>query len=122
MIVSGYFLIDTGATYSTVDAGTFGLAPGSKATLAGSSFPTITGGVFEAVDLSHFEAPGGREAGVIGTDFLSLRTLEFRYDAARPYAMVSTTPCPRRALEQAGFVAVPQHGHYAADLNRLRPT
>src|SRR5438128_2697544 len=74
----GYFLVDTGATYSTVDAGTFGLERGAKATLEGSSFPTITGGVFEAVDLSHFEAPGGREAGVIGTDFLSLRTVEFR--------------------------------------------
>jgi hypothetical protein len=117
----GYFLLDTGATYSTVDAKIFGLEPGSKATIEGSSFPTITGGMFAAVDLSHFDAPGGREAGVIGTDFLSLRTIEFRYDTVRPYAVVSTAPCPARSLEDAGFVAIPQHGHYAADLNRLQP-
>ena len=119
----GYFLLDTGATYSTVDAKIFGREPGSKVTLEGSSFPTITGGTFAAVDLSHFDAPGGRgrEAGVIGTDFLSLRTMEFRYDTARPYAVVSTAPCPARSLEDAGFVAIPQHGHYAAELNRLQP-
>src|SRR5262249_45212812 len=50
----GYFLLDTGATYSTVDAKIFGITPGTKATLEGSSFPTITGGTFAAGDLSPF--------------------------------------------------------------------
>src|SRR5262245_16453337 len=115
----GHFLLDTGATYSTVDAQLFGLRPGRKATLANSSFPTITGGVFQAVDLRHFVAPGGRQAGVIGTDFLSLRTVEFRYDGARAYAVVSSAACPAASLENAGFAAIPQQGHYSAQLDRL---
>ena len=45
----GNFLIDTGATQSTVDAGLFGVAIGSQVKIVGSSLPTVERGIFTAV-------------------------------------------------------------------------
>jgi hypothetical protein len=66
----GNFLIDTGATYSNVDASLYGVAPGTTITLRGSSLPTLESGSFNAIDLSQetpFAPPGGH-AGTIGTN------------------------------------------------------
>jgi hypothetical protein len=113
----GNFLIDTGATQSNVDAGLFGVAVGSQVKIAGSSLPTLEGGVFTAVDLAQqqqFAPPGGR-AGSIGTDILGSRTVEFHYEAVQPYLVLSKQRCVPRRFEDAGFVAVLQQGFHAAD-------
>src|SRR5271156_5157988 len=73
----GNFLIDTGASTSSVDARIFGVTVGSSIRIQGSSFPTVSGGDFAVFDWSHAPAPPGGLAGVIGTDFLSLRVAEF---------------------------------------------
>jgi hypothetical protein len=116
----GNFLIDTGATASSVDARTFGLGQGSKIRIEGSSFPTITGGDFAVFDWGHAVAPRGGLAGVIGTDFLSLRVLEFHYDAPQPYLVVSDQHCSARRFEDAGFISISQDGYYTAEPKRLR--
>jgi hypothetical protein len=118
---SGNFLVDTGASASSVDGGTFSLAPGSNAQLDGSTFPTITGGSFAVFDWSSAPAPSGGLAGVIGTDFLSLRIAEFHYGASEPYLGVSERRCPLRQFEEAGFTPISQEGYYSADPTRLRP-
>jgi hypothetical protein len=116
----GNFLIDTGASASSVDARIFGLEPGSKTRIEGSSFPTVAAGDFAVFDWSHASAPPGGLAGVIGTDFLSLRIAEFHYDAPQPYLAVSQQRCPARQFEEAGFTSISQDGYYSADPTRLR--
>jgi hypothetical protein len=115
----GNFLVDTGATASSVDARAFGLAPGSNATIEGSSFPTVTGGTFAVLDWSHVLGPPGGVSGVIGTDFLSLRVVEFHYDVREPFLAVSAAHCAAGHFEAAGFTAVSQEGYYSADPRRL---
>lgn len=106
----GWFLIDTGATYSSVDARTFGFRPGAKVNLSGSSLPTIGGGVFRVADLTHSKAPG-THVGTIGTDFLSRRTVEVHYDTRKPYMVISEQPCSSQQLINAGFIPIGQRGH-----------
>jgi hypothetical protein len=117
----GNFLIDTGASASSVDARIFGLELGSKIRIEGSSFPTIAAGDFAVFDWSHAPAPPGGLAGVIGTDFLSLRIAEFHYDAQQPFLAVSQQRCSARQFEEAGFTAISQEGYYSAHTTRLRP-
>ncbi len=118
---NGNFLVDTGASASSVDGAAFSLTPGSNARLDGSTFPTITGGSFAVFNWSSAPAPPGGLAGVIGTDFLSLRIAEFHYDASAPSLAVSEQRCPPRQFEDAGFTAIAQDGYYSSDLKRLRP-
>jgi hypothetical protein len=113
----GNFLIDTGATQSSVDAGLFGVAVGSQVKIAGSSLPTLEGGIFTAVDLAQqqqFVPPGGH-AGSIGTDILGSRTVEFHYEAAQPYLVLSKQHCTPNQFEKAGFVSIRQQGYHASN-------
>jgi hypothetical protein len=117
----GYFKIDTGATISLIDAETFALAPKAKRRLTGSSLPTIDGGTFLAMDLRGFAAPGGHIAGVIGTDFLSRRIVEFHFDAERPFMILSLRPCSEQSLRDGGFIAIDQKGYFTSDpLRQIR--
>jgi hypothetical protein len=118
---NGNFLIDTGASTSSVDARIFGVTVGSSIRIEGPTFPTVSGGNFAVFDWSHAPAPPGGLAGVIGTDFLSLRIAEFHYDARQPYLAVSQQRCSARQFEDGGFTAIPQEGYYSADTTRLRP-
>jgi hypothetical protein len=118
---NGNFLVDTGASTSSIDGVTFSLAPGSNARLEGSTFPTMAGGSFAVFDWSNAPAPAGGLAGVIGTDFLSMRIAEFHYDARQPYLGVSQQRCLPRQFEDAGFTSISQDGYYSVDPTRLRP-
>jgi hypothetical protein len=118
---SGNFLIDTGASASSVDGGAFSLTPGSNARLEGSTFPSMTGANFAVFNWTKAPAPPGGLAGVIGTDFLSLRIAEFHYDAPEPYLGVSQERCLPRQFEDAGFTSISQDGYYSSDPTRLRP-
>jgi hypothetical protein len=118
---NGNFLVDTGASASSVDGMAFSLTPEANARLEGSTFPTVSGGSFAVFDWSHAPAPPGGLAGVIGTDFLSLRVAEFHYDASEPYLGVSEQRCPPSQFEDAGFTSIAQDGFYSSDPTRLRP-
>jgi hypothetical protein len=119
--ITGHFLLDSGATYSAVDAQTYHLPIGYRATLSGFSLPTATGGSFVAEDTRSYRAPPGGQKGRIGTDFLSLRAIEFHYETQPPFATVGDTACDPPALRQAGFVEIGLPGYYAANTAHLRP-
>jgi hypothetical protein len=118
---NGNFLVDTGASASSVDGRAFSVTPGSNVQLDGSTFPTVAGGSFAVFDWSSAPAPPGGLAGVIGTDFLSLRIAEFHYDAREPYLDVSRQRRAPRQFEEAGFTSIAQDGYYSSDPTRLRP-
>ena len=57
----GYFVLDTGATRSAVDAWIFGRPAGSKLALSGSSFPSVRGGDFAVIDFGETNDGGASE-------------------------------------------------------------
>lgn len=118
---SGSFLIDTGATQSQVETRRFGLREGSKIFLSGFSLPLAQGGIFTGADLRSFTAPQGTPLGTIGTDFLSLRSIEFHYGQSQSFVVLGTNACNKTVLRRAGFVSVGLPGYYEADVSRLRP-
>jgi hypothetical protein len=106
----GNFLIDTGANNSTLDAGLYGVAEGSKVKIVGSSLPALDGEFFVAQDFAKQQqfAPLGGYAGIIGTDVLSSRIVEFHYEAVKPYLVISQQRCPANRFEEAGYVSISQ--------------
>jgi len=116
----GDFLIDTGATYSQVDMRRYAVPDGKKIALSGFSLPLAGGGVFNAADLSSFATPLGAQLGTVGTDFLSLRTIEFHYEWSQSFAALGREACDQVSLRRAGFEAVGLPGYYGADLRHLK--
>jgi hypothetical protein len=116
----GYFLIDTGATLSQIDMRRFAVPEGIKIMLSGFSLPSAEGGVFTAADLSSFAAPVGPQLGTIGTDFLSLRTIQFHYEQSQSFAALEREACDQVRLREAGFAAIGLPGYYGADLSPLK--
>ena len=53
------------------------------------------------------------------TDFLSLLSIEFRYEQPQPFASLGRA-CDQAVLRHAGFVAVGLPDYYEADLSRLK--
>lgn len=116
----GYFILDTGATHSTLDARTFGRPAGSKLAVSGPSFPSLRGIDLAVIDFADAPAPGGRMAGQIGEDVLAHQTVEMHYDASPPYVVVSP-PCPPRKLASAGYASISQQGYFSSNPDRLPP-
>jgi hypothetical protein len=116
----GDFLIDTGATYSQIDMRRYAVPDGIKIVLSGFSLPLAEGGVFTAADLSSFATPLGAQLGIVGTDFLSLRTIEFHYEWSQSFAALGREACDQASLRRAGFAAVGLPGYYGADLSHLK--
>jgi hypothetical protein len=117
---NGKFLIDTGATFSRVDMRRYGLSEGSKIFLSGFSLPSVQSGTFIAADLGSFAAPLGGQLGTVGTDFLSLRSIEFRYKPSQSFAALGREACDHATLRRVGFVAVGLPNYYEADVSRLK--
>src|SRR5262249_58620250 len=109
-----------GATYSLVDMRRYGLPEDTKIFLSGFSLPLVQSGTFVAVDLSLFAAPLGGQLGTVGTDFLSLHSLEFHYEPSQPFAALGSEACNPATLRRAGFVAVWFSGYYPTDLGRFK--
>ena len=116
----GDFLIDTGATQSQIDMRRYAVPEGMKIVLSGFSLPLAEGGVFAAADLSSFAAPFGSQLGTIGTDFLSLGTIQFHYEQSQSFITLGREACDHATLQRAGFTAVGLPGYYGADLRHLK--
>jgi hypothetical protein len=116
----GDFLIDTGSTHSQVDMRRYAMPEGMAIVLSGFSLPLAEGGVFTVADLSSFAAPLGAPLGTIGTDFLSLGTIQFHYERSQSFATVGREACDQATLQRAGFTAVGLPGYYGADLSHLK--
>ena len=117
---TGNFLLDTGATHSQVDMRRYDVPQGSKIFLSGFSLPSVQSGVFTAADLRSFSAPLGGALGTVGTDFLSLRSVEFHYEQLQPFVTLGKKACDEAMLRHAGFVSVGLPGYYEADLSSLK--
>ncbi len=112
--VKGAFLLDTGATRSSLSADAFSSAEGSVRS-ASISLPTFERGDFR---LARYDAPernGSARLGVIGTDFLSLLTAEF----TRGAVTLGDRPCDAKALRRRGFIPVSQKGFFSSDLSTI---
>jgi hypothetical protein len=117
---NGMFLIDTGATRSQIDMRRYDVPKDSKISLTGFSLPSVQDGVFIAADLRSFAAPLVGQLGVVGTDFLSQRSIEFQYGQGQPFISLGREACDPAALRRAGFVSVGLPGYYDADSRRLK--
>jgi hypothetical protein len=111
---SGKFLLDYGATASSVSNAVF-QAPGASIRIERFSLPSFSGGNFalRRYDLT-WQPPGG-QLGIVGTDFLSLLSAHFEFAAAVPSVTLSSRPCDGAVLSAQGFAAVPQAGFFSAD-------
>jgi hypothetical protein len=112
--VSGEFLLDYGATRSSLSADAFAMSAGSAKTAA-ISLPSFEKGDFR---LARYDQPvqsGRRQLGVIGTDFLSLLTVQFTGGAV----FLGDRPCDSKALSAHGLVPVSQAGFFSSDLSTI---
>ena len=107
--VTGAFLLDYGATSSTLSSNAFPASGGSPRRLP-FNLPGFASGLFAMTTYGFDEQPPGGIIGVVGTDFLSLLNVRFAGDLA----YISPTPCPPEALRAAGFVPISQEGFFSS--------
>lgn len=129
--VGGHFLVDFGTTRSTIDLGAFTKPPpatGCDATLLGQAC-TFSGfdffgswGAVTLVTADHSGVSGSvRQAGILGTDFLSVHAFTIDLAGTRVLRARKATFCTDAELTAAGFVALPSAGFFAADPTTLAP-
>lgn len=104
--VSGPFLLDYGATRSSLSAAAFATSTGAPKSVK-LWLPGFDHGVFE---LKHYEA-ADRQLGVIGTDFLSLLTVQITEGAV----FLGEQPCQPAIMRARGFVPVSQDYFFSSD-------
>ncbi|HEX5045825.1 MAG TPA: hypothetical protein VFX89_01795 [Gammaproteobacteria bacterium] len=124
---SGYFLIDHGSNYSTIDAAAFaGPAPrpnaGTLDRFDGFRFFGSWGTV-RLTPASHAGIDGlpFRQAGIIGTDFLSTAAFTIDYAGGGLYRASAARFCSGERLRASGFVATSTAGYFANDSQPRAP-
>jgi hypothetical protein len=123
----GEFLLDFATTASTIDLAAFSPAPtasGCDSTKLGQSCAFAdfdffgSWGEVHLYTADHSGLIGGvREAGIIGTDFLSVHSLALDYSAKK----LSKSTCADGDLTGVGFKALSSEGFYAKDGSKLKP-
>jgi len=125
---SGYFLIDHGSNYSTVDAAAFeGGVPRPNAGTADRFDGFRFFGDWATVRLtpaSHAGVDGlpFRQAGIIGTDLLSTAAFTIDYAGGSLYRASSQRLCSDEQMRAHGFVAASAAGYFANDPRALKAT
>lgn len=127
---AGLFLLDYGANVSSVDLGALRAAKpsGPCAQSAGQhcSFAAFdfgfgpSGADLLTADYSHLVLDF-RQAGVMGTDFLSEAVFSLRYGAGLFSRADRADFCSDGALRAAGFAPLSSAGFFSSDLSRLLP-
>jgi hypothetical protein len=127
---AGEFVLDFGSTFSSIDLSAF--APPGPSTSGCDA--TELGALCTVADFAFFAPPasvelttedfsglGGsvRQAGLIGTDFLSEDIITLAYAAGVAFASPSTGFCSDAALRAAGFAPLSAAGFYENDVSRL---
>ena len=108
--VSGPFLLDYGATRSSLSASAFSGKDGSVRTAA-ISLPGIERADFHLAKYYLLLQPGEGQLGVIGDDLLSRFTVQLTDTTA----FLSAETCQPEALIARGFVPVAQNGFFSSD-------
>jgi hypothetical protein len=129
---SGQFLVDVATTFSLIDLGAFASPKpattgcdasklGQSCTVDGFAFFSSPGAVtLVTADFSGVKATV-RQAGIIGTDFTSLKILTLSYGGGRILASAKTGFCSDAALGAAGLSALPTTGFYSNSFATLKP-
>ncbi len=107
---SGDFLIDYGATQSSLSARAFA-APEGAVKNADVSLPGVRGAPFVLRAYDMPLAPSGGQLGVIGTDLLSRLSVQI----TKGVAFVGDAPCAADALIAKGLAPISQRGFFGAD-------
>ena len=106
--ISGQFLLDYGATTSSLSASAFALSNGALANL---SLPGFTGRSFELKRYDKPLQPPGSQIGVIGADLLLNLTVELTGNAV----FLGEQPCQSDALRTRGLIPIAQKGFFSSD-------
>jgi len=123
---TGAFLVDWGTTGSAIDPS--GFAPGTPTPVAGTTnrwdgfsfFGPWARVTLSVQDFSAFAEPF-RQAGILGTDFLSLNVFVVDWTRGTLARAERGAGCDAATLEATGFVALSTEGHYARALGSLLP-
>ena len=108
--VSGPFLLDYGATRSSLSAASFSGPDGSMRTAA-ISLPGIERADFHLARYYLLLQPGNGQLGVIGDDLLS----QFTVQLTDSTAFLSAETCQPEELLARGFTPVAQNGFFSSD-------
>jgi hypothetical protein len=108
--VTGPFLLDYGATRSSLSAASFSGPDGSMRTAA-ISLPGIEKADFHLARYYLLLQPGKGQLGVIGEDLLS----QFTVQLTDSTAFLSAETCQPEALIAQGFTPVAQNGFFSSD-------
>ncbi len=108
--VTGPFLLDYGATRSSLSAASFSGPDGSIRTAA-ISLPGIEKADFHLARYYLMLQPGNGQLGVIGDDLLSQFTVQLTDNTA----FLSAETCKPQALIARGFTPVAQNGFFSSD-------
>lgn len=123
---SGYFVLDFGTTASTIDPKAFAAAT-RPAPVAGTtnqfdsfdffgSWGRVTLGVQDHSNI----AGRVRQAGIIGTDFLSLNAFTLDYANGYVYRATQQDLCSDATLTAAGLQPVSTAGYYSNDISKIK--
>jgi hypothetical protein len=105
--VSGHFLLDFGATTSSLSARVFATSTEPLKSVS-LSLPSFRHGAFE---LKRYDLPRHRQLGVIGTDFLSLLSVQITESAV----FLGEQPCQPTTMRAHGFVPISQEHFFSSD-------
>jgi hypothetical protein len=112
--VTGPFLLDYGATRSSLSAAVFSGPDGSIKTAA-VSLPGIERADFHLAQYYLLLQPGKGQLGVIGDDLLSRLTVQLTESAA----FLSTESCRPEALLARGLTPIAQNGFFSSDPSKI---
>ena len=117
----GSFLLDYGTTQSSAARDIFsgGTADKAEVDIDDFSLPTFSVGRFWLADYRLRQEPHGGQIGIVGTDFLSLLTADFSFDASGSDVILSALPCDHAALQARGLMPVRQDGFFSRDLRMV---
>ena len=112
--MTGPFLLDYGATRSSLSAGAFRGPEGSmrRATI---SLPGVEKADFHLSRYDFLLQPGKGQLGVIGDDLLSRLTVQLTESTA----FLSAEPCRTEALMARGLTPVAQDGFFSSDASKV---
>ncbi len=122
----GYFLVDFGTTGSTIDPSNFINGQPKLVSNSENKFDNfIFYGSWGTVNLNiqdHSTVTGlinFKQAGIIGTDFLSLNIFTIDYENELLYRANRDDFCSNNELEKLGFIAVSAIGYYSNNPEEL---
>ena len=113
--IKGPFLLDYGATRSSLSAAAF---PGPDGAIrnAAISLPGIKSADFHLARYELLFQPEKGQLGVIGDDLLSRFTVELTPSTA----YLGAEPCRRETLEAGGLTPIAQNGFFSSDPTRVK--